>query len=141
MDLTLFSWKYNKSINIGDFYHSDATIDTPKNTSNPAFVSVQLRAVSQNPLNPVLGNFSSTLTVDLSQLEQQNIMNISCGDPGERGTIPVSVQILQQSMPGDPQLVAVNTTYKTSKLATANIQWKIGVSIHTYTVDLIKHTS
>ena len=128
MDLTLLRWKYNKNNNIGDFYQSDASIDTPKNTSNPAFVSVQLTAVSQNPVDPVLGNFSSILTVDLTQLEQQNILNISCGDPGERRTIPVAVQTLQHTIPGDPELVAVDIIFLSLELATTYVQWKTGVS-------------
>ena len=75
VDLTSlnFRWLYNGNINIGDFYDTDDSVTTPSSTSNPAFVSVQLTAVSQSLLNPVFGNFSSTLIVDLSQLEQQNI--------------------------------------------------------------------
>ena len=73
VDLTTFGWIYNGNINIGYLYHPDDSINTPSSTSNPAFVSVQLTAVSQSLLNPVFGNFSSILTVDLSQLEQQNI--------------------------------------------------------------------
>ena len=78
VDLTTFRWIYNGNINIGDLYHPDDSINDPSSTSNPAFVSVQLTAVSQSLLNPVFGNFYSILTVDLSQLEQQNIKNISC---------------------------------------------------------------
>ena len=130
VDLTLLIWNYNERNEIGGFYHSDAKIHAPRNTSNPAFVSVQLTAVSRNPLSPVLGNFSAILTVDLSLLEQQKVMNISCGDPGKRVVVPVAVQTIQQTPPEDPQLVAVNITqFPLSEFAEAHIQWRTGVSI------------
>ena len=104
VELTTLTLRYNGDIDIADSYHPDDSITTPTNTSNPAFVSVQLTVVSQNSLNPVFGNFSSILTMDLSQLEQQNIMSISCGDPATRGTVPVDVHIAQDTVPADPQL-------------------------------------
>ena len=61
--------------------------------------------MSQSLLNPVFGNFSSILTVDLSQLEQQNIKNISCGSPGTRETVPVDLHIAQETAPAEPQLI------------------------------------
>ena len=106
--LTAFRWIYNGNINIGDYYHPDDSTTTPSSTSNPAFVSVQLTAVSQSLLNPVFGNFSSTLTVNLSQLEQQNIKNISCGSPGTRETVPVDVHIAHETVPADPQFITLS---------------------------------
>ena len=103
VDLTTFTWMYNGDIDIEDYYPDDS-VTTPTSTFNPAFVSVQLTAVSQSLLNPVFGNLSSILTVDLSQLEQQNIMSISCGDPAIRGTVPVDVHIVQDTVPANPQL-------------------------------------
>ena len=103
VELTTLTWMYNGDIDIED-YSPDDSITTPTNTFNPAFVSVQLTAVSQNLLSPVFGNFSSILTVDLSQLEQQNILSISCGDPAIRGTVSVDVHIVQDTVPADPQL-------------------------------------
>ena len=103
VDLTTLTWMYNGDIDIEDYYPDDS-ITTPTSTSNPAFVSVQLTAVSQNLLSRNFGNFSSILTVDLSQLEQPKIMNISCGDPVIRGTVPVDVHIVQDTVPADPQL-------------------------------------
>ena len=107
VDLTTFTWMYNGDIDIADSYHPDSAIITPTNTSNPAFLSVQLTAVSLSPLI-IFGNFSSILTVDLSHLEQQNIMSISCGDPGTRGTVPVDVHIVQDTVPADPQIIEVS---------------------------------
>ena len=115
VELTTLTWRYNGDIDIADSYHLDDSITTPtKVTSNPAFVSVQLTAVSQNSLNPVFGNFTSILTVDLSQLEQQNIMSISCGDPATRGTVPVDVHIVQDTVQADPQLHSLSVQLVTT---------------------------
>ena len=107
VDLTTFTWMYNGDIDIADSYHPDSSITIPTNTLNPAFVSVQLTAVSQSSLI-IFANFSSILTVDLSQLEQQNIISISCGDPGTRGTIPVGIHIVQDTLPSEPQIIEVS---------------------------------
>ena len=123
VDLTTFRWMYNGNTNIGDFYDTDDSITTPSSTSNPAFVSVQLTAVSQSLLNPVFGNFSSVLTVDLSQLEQQNIKNISCGSPGTRETVPVDVHIAQETAPADPQFSTLSVTILDLKTFTVSVSW------------------
>ena len=128
VDLTTFTWMYNGDFDIADSYHPDSSITTPTNTSNPAFVSVQLTDVSQSS-HMIYGNFSSVLIVDLSQLEQQNIMSISCGDPGIKRTIPVNVQIVQQTVPAAPQL---NNTQ------IANIfENQTNATVFTYTIVLI----
>ena len=126
VDLTTFRWLYNGNINIGDFYDTDDSVTTPSSTSNPAFVSVQLTAVSQSLLNPVFGNFSSTLIVDLSQLEQQNIKNISCGSPATRETVPVDVHIAQETVPAEPQFKTLSVQLVTIldlKTFTVSISW------------------
>ena len=107
VELTTLTWMYNEDIDIADSYLPDSSITIPTNTSNPAFVSIQLTAVSQSLLI-IYGNFSSILTVDLSQLEQQNITSISCGDPVIRGTVPVDVHIIQDTVPADPQIIEVS---------------------------------
>ena len=127
VDLTTFRWVYNGNIIIGDFYQSDASLSTSTSTSNPAFVSVQLTAVSQNPLFPAFGNFSSTLTVNLSQLEEQSIMSISCGDPEIIETVPVDVRIIQDTVPDDPQLTGISVQLAT--IMESNTQSILIVSI------------
>ena len=102
VDLPILSWMYNGNINIGDFYHSDASPGTQTSTSNPAIVSVQLVAVSPNSHDLRFANFSSVLTVNLSQLEQQNIKNISCGNPWTFETVLVDVHIVHETLPADP---------------------------------------
>ena len=124
VDLTTFTWMYNGDIDIVDSYHPDSPITIPTNTSNPAFVSVQLTAVSQNSLI-IYGNFSSILTVDLSQLEQQNIVSISCGDPVIRGTVPVNVHIIQATVPADPQIIEVSVYGQLVSLLEINEEFKV----------------
>ena len=107
VDFPTFRWMYNGNIDIGNFYHADSTLGSQKGISNPAFVSVQLIAVSRpNSTDVRFANFSSILIVDLSQLEQQNITNISCGDPWISKTVPVNVHIAQDTVPGDPQFIS-----------------------------------
>ena len=123
VDLTSLGWTYNGIIEITeDSFFSDTSSGTSiYATSNPAFVSVQLTAVVQNSESPVFANFSSILTVDLSQLEQQNIMNISCGDQLNKNSTPVDVHIMQETAPGDPRFIHVRfvTTLETDKVNSA----------------------
>ena len=107
VDLTLLTWLYNGRFMIGDRFTPDDTITT-RADSNPAFVSVQLTKVSQSS-NPIFGNFSSILTVNVSILEQQNIVNISCGDIITRSTISVDLNYNSlEALPQQPQLIKVN---------------------------------
>ena len=67
VELTVLMWRYNGTNGIEPTFASDATVSTLIRTSNPAFESVQLTAVSS--FIP-FANFSSILTVVLYQLEQ-----------------------------------------------------------------------
>ena len=112
---------YNGNIGIGDFYESDDSTTQTNMTSNPAFVSVQLTNVSPNPLNRAFGNFSSILTVDLTQLEQQNIKNITCGDPVIMDTVPVDITITQETVPGNLLFIGLSVlVLLTTMLETSN---------------------
>ena len=109
VDLTSLGWTYNGIIDITEdsFFSDDSNNIFTNATSNPAFVSVLLTAVVQNSQRLVLANFSSILTVDLSQLQQHNVMSISCGDQVNKNSTSVSVHIIQETAPGDPQLTQV----------------------------------
>ena len=122
VDLTSLGWTYNGIIDITEeSFFSDASSGTSMNSSNPAFVSVQLTAVVRNSQSPIFANFSSILTVDLSQLEQQNITSISCGDLLNKNSAPVDVHIMQETAPGDPQFTHVKfaTILKTDQVNSA----------------------
>ncbi len=89
--------------------------------SAPAFISAELRHVSQSDQEN-LGNFSSTLTLNVSQLEQQHITQLRCGDPVTFETVPVNVQLRQESPPENPRLI--DTAYKSTELI---ISWNPSV--------------
>ena len=126
VDLTTLEWEYN-DFAIELFYvPSDSADTTPRPLANSAFVSVQLIRVSRNTIL-MTANFSSILTVDLSQLEQQNIRSISCGDAVTRSTVPVDVHIIQETVPADPQLIGVNatSTFDDKLTSFVAIKWKL----------------
>ena len=100
-ELTLLRWRYNETDIIESFNTNDSpTIITP---SNHAFISVELGTVTQLS-DPRFANFSSILTVDLTELQKQHITEISCGDPGTFSREPVS---LQPNVPDRPIVTAV----------------------------------
>ena len=107
VDLTLLRWRYNGSINIEPLFGPEDSV-TIHTVSSPAFLFIELTAVST--IDSVFANFSSILTVDLTQLEQQNIRNISCGDTLIRDGVPVKVSITQETVPEDPLLIHANTS-------------------------------
>ncbi len=85
-----------------------------------AFISAELRKVSQSD-QANLGNFSSILTLNISQLEQQHITELRCGDPDTFEIIPVNVQIRQRSPPESPRII--DTIYKSTELAFSWDPW------------------
>ena len=121
-DLTSIRWSFNGSTVIESFLPIDAETTTFPSAQYPAFVSVELTYVVQNT-NPVFGNFSSILNVDLSQLEEQSVSSISCGDPGTSITVPVNVVIIRQSVPDRPNITGVNATYNSTGLKSVTVSW------------------
>ena len=106
VELTTLMWKYNENMTIGDIFPPDGIVKSKGAPLNSAFVSVEL--VNVYTSDQVFANFSSILTTNLSQLEQQNITSISCGDALTSDTVPVDVQIEQEGVPGDPEIIGVN---------------------------------
>ena len=121
--LTALGWMYNGSIEIEPTFSPDDTIST----STTAFFNIQLKNVSQSSDDRRFANFSSILTVNLSQLEQHNIMSISCGDPLTRESVPVDVQISAEIVPAIPKITKANGT-RSLDMATITIGWKIEVN-------------
>ncbi len=68
---------YNGSINIVTFF-SDTEAPSSVDTNNPAFLSVELLSVAQNPANQNFANFSSELVVNVSQLQTEGVTSITC---------------------------------------------------------------
>ena len=80
VDLVSLRWSYigsnsSKSVELQVFLADHSNNITV--SSNPAFLSVQLVTVSDME---TLANFTSMLTVDLQELENQDITSITCGD-------------------------------------------------------------
>ena len=80
VDLISLRWSYigsnsSKSVELQVFLADHSNNITV--SSNPAFLSVQLVTVSDMETP---ANFTSMLTVDLQELENQDITSITCGD-------------------------------------------------------------
>ena len=126
VELTVLMWRYNGTNGIEPTFVSDTTVSTLIRTSNPAFESVQLTAVSSSI--PTFANFSSTLTVVLSQLEQQNIRSVSCGDALFRDTVPIDIEIKNETIPViEAQTIMANIAHKTNSVV-ITVEWKPPVS-------------
>ena len=69
----------------------------------PSFNSVALLNVIQYT-DPRFANFTSVLTANLVQLQQQNIDSVSCGDPGTESVLLINVYIQEQVVPNNPQI-------------------------------------
>ncbi len=87
VDLEGLRWHYSspnftKYVNIFKFLVDTSpqiVLSNITKNKNPAFLSIQLVAVSRS-FESNMANFSSILTVDLLALEKQNITSITCGD-------------------------------------------------------------
>ena len=121
VELVSLRWRYNnQSVLIQSFN----TNDSPTNVthSNPAVKNVELvRATQLN--DPRFANFSSILTVDLTELHEQHITEINCGDPGTIDSEPVS---LQPNVPDRPNVTAVTVAYQSSNI---RVTWERLVSL------------
>ena len=130
-DLTSVRWSFNGGTVIESFLPVDTETITFPSAQYPAFVSVELTHVVQNT-NPVFGNFSSILTVDLSQLEEQSVSSISCGDPGTSKTVLVNVVIIRRSRPDSPNITGVTATYNSNGVRSVTVAWNKVVSLIIY---------
>ena len=80
--MSFLGWTYNEGIDIISRVNPDYEVTSSPiypEPANPAFVSVNITNVSFDR-KILKANFSSVLTVDLLELNKQNVQNISCGD-------------------------------------------------------------
>ena len=124
VDLSTLRWRVNETDLTGLVFFPDDNVGTVRTSSNTAILSAELRAVSPSLNDSRFGNFFSILTVNLSELEYQNIVSISCSAPGIGKTVPVDVHITQQTVPGDTQLIGVNASLIGSSMLQLLIRWK-----------------
>ena len=92
MDLTTFGWTYNAGNLIAPriIPGDEVTSVFYPRLNNPAFISINITNVSPD-YQRLTANFSSVLTVDLLELNNKNIKNITCGDFREYDTLEVDV--------------------------------------------------
>ncbi len=111
VDLTILTWSYNQEDYVIHSFAPDDTITAPIRLSlESPFQLVQLKHVSRSLADQRFGNFSSVLTVELSQLQEHNVTDITCGDPELHHSLDVNVTIKEPRIPEEPQLITVNTT-------------------------------
>ncbi len=126
-----WTYAYNASkTNIIVHFQPDSVIP---HYPNAAFPFYQLTEFSVfNYKNQLLMNASTILTVDLSNLNKQNIKNIYCGSSAVYKTVPVNISILQPSFPSvSPQVyTAVIVRYESGLVSSMDVSWrKFQVSI------------
>ena len=137
-DLTSLRWTFNGNKEIDTFLPNDVETKRPPTHEHRPFILVSLKEVVQNS-NPVFWNFSSVLTVDLSQLEEQNVTNISCGDPGTIDTEVVNVTTIRQSVPTGPNITEVRATYNSAGLKSIKVAWNKVVRNATLMTKNVEH--
>ncbi|XP_064406269.1 uncharacterized protein LOC135351235 [Halichondria panicea] len=117
-------WTYNTSKNIIVIFHSDSVVRYPI-AAFPFYQLTQFN-VYKNNMNRTLINASTILTVDLSDLNKQNIEIISCGFSALDKTVPVNISILQPSFPSvSPQVyTAVIVCYESGLVSSVDVSWR-----------------
>ena len=123
VDLSLLRWRYNGIHDIYSFTTTDLPIAFKLFNSALKLVRIELINVTQTPNDARFAEFTSTLILDIAQLELQNVTKITCGDPGTIDTVPVNTTLLQQSTPISPTITSITATYYSGQLRTVNISW------------------
>ena len=122
VELVSLRWRYNNTTEIKSFdTNASPTNVTP---SNAAFLNIELVTVTRLS-NPIFANFFSILTVNLTQIQEQNVAEINCGDTGTVDSEPIS---LQPTIPSRPNVIAVTVTYQSSMLINITVSWEKLVS-------------
>ena len=121
--LTSLRWSYiydNTEVDLATFLANDAPIQ--HNALPSPFTSVALLHVTRYT-NPQFANFTSVLTANLVQLQQESIRKIKCGDPGTVNLLPVNFSIQEQVIPNKPQINGIVATYENTQLDGIQITW------------------
>ena len=128
VELTSLRWRYNQNMAIIS-YLPDSTAPSETLPAQSAFLLVNLMKVTPKPNDPTLANFSSSLTINISQLQLHNgIIEISCGDPGISQVLPVNVSIIEPSVPSSPAISKVTAAYQSGELNSVIVTWMKSVS-------------
>ncbi len=122
-------WTYNSSKTIV-YFQPDSVVHFFPNAAFP-YYQLTFNAYKHHSSQSRI-NASTILTVDLSDLNKQNIQSISCGSSAVNKTLPVNISILQPSFPSViPQVyTAVIARYKFGLVFSVDVSWrKFQVSI------------
>ena len=127
VDLPALRWRYNGVMTIISYFPDGRSTAQP--TESALFI-VQLMTVKQSQDNPTFANFSSFLAVNYSQLQSNNISEISCGTPGILPQVePVNVSIIEPGIPSTPTITMVTATYQGGIPSSIEVKWTESVSI------------
>ncbi len=100
VDLTILTWSYNGESYVIHSFAPDNIIPASIRLSlESPFQYVQLTHASRSLADQRFSNFSSVLTVKLSQLQEHNVTDITCGDPEIHHSLDVNVTIKEPRIP------------------------------------------
>ena len=127
VDLTLLEWRFYHDGNMYLLkrFHTDSVNETRKvfNDSTLVFASVELVNLSQNRMSILFANFSSILSLNISQIPIgiHNVFRIRCGDLLNFNETLVNISIVEETLPNVYNFsVSVNTSISTILTVTWN---------------------
>ncbi|XP_064406230.1 uncharacterized protein LOC135351193 isoform X3 [Halichondria panicea] len=125
-NLPFVQWTYNTSKQVIVSFQPDSVVrNLDPIVAFPFYQLTQFNAY-KNQMNQSRINASTILTVDLSELYNQNIKTISCGSFVLNKTVPVNISILQPSFPSvSPQVyTAVIVRYNFGLIFSVDVSWR-----------------
>ena len=127
VDLFFLRWSYNGNMIIMSYFPDSPSTTQPEESD---FFMVQLTDIEQNPIDPSIGNYSSYLTVNFSELQSHSVEQISCGSSGVSQIVfePVNVTVIAPSLPSNPTITIVTAVYQFRKLNHVKVTWTRSVS-------------
>ncbi len=134
VDLTLLQWR----LYYGDNYSSKKFVSNSVNGTKQVFndsplvsAFVELVQVSQDRISKVFANFSSILTLELSQMaiEIHNITRISCGDAVNNNDTSVNISIIEDTLPNIFNMSVSIDTSSIHAIVMLTVTWNQYVSV------------
>ena len=120
VDLTLLEWKFYHDDNMYLLkrFDTDSVNETTKvfNDSTLVSASVELVELSQDKILRIFANFSSVLSLDISQIAIgiQKVFKIRCGDAQKFNETLVNISIVEETVPNVYNFsVSINTSILT----------------------------
>ncbi len=130
VDLTVLQWR----LYYGDNYSSKKFVTDSVNSTKQVFndsplvsASVELVQVSQDRISKVFANFSSILTLELSQMAI-DITRISCGDAVNNNDTSVNISIVEETLPNISNFSVIIDTSSNNAIDMLTVTWNQHVS-------------